>query len=365
MTRSDFLIGDLFSIKYGNGKLTNKFMRSNPGPYPVFGASADPRKAAGWIDTYDFDQDCLSFVRIGYAGHVALRAAPFSVTCNVLVLVPKPEVSDRIHLPFFVPVVSSALRRIAQGRFKEDGRHDYTQVTQQGALAATVSVPVDSDGLPDYDAQVTIARRYEKLAGTKDTLKALAERLERIELMLPLDEVEIAEFKLDEVFELHRGKSEYTKAFARANPGEFPLYTAATRDVKPDKISKWDFDTEALHYTTEGAHAGTVFHRSKHKFAMSGHAGILVRKSKLVDYRYAFHVASSIFREQGFRWSSNTASNSKVTRLLLPFPVNSKGELDVIAQQRIASRLDQMHGTKADLMERINRLIQSEVVIDA
>lgn len=235
-------------------------------------------------------------------------------------------------------------------------------MTQQGALSAVVSVPASADGLPDYDGQVALARKYDRVAGTKETLRSLAERLSAIELALPFEGVRES-FRLDRLFDLHRGKSEYTKSHARSNPGTFPLYTAATRNVKPDMISSWAFDVEALHYTTEGAHAGTVFHRLKHKFSMSGHAGILVRKSEQVDYRYAFHAVSAAFREQGFRWSSHTPSNGRIAGIELTFPVDRTGELDLLAQQQIASRLDLLAAAKVDVEDRVRRLILSEIVV--
>lgn len=360
-----FAISDLFSIVYGNGALTKAYIHENPGAFPVFGASADPGKSAGSISTFDFESDALSFVRIGYAGHVALRKAPFSVTCNVLVLKPKPEWAGLLHLPYMVPIISSSFRMVATGRFKEDGRQDYTQINQKMALNATISVPVDEDDKPDLKEQISLSDRYERLKGVRSSLAGTAARLFEFRFALDLREVKYAELPLSEAFAIIRGNSEYTEKYALAHAGHFPLYTAATRNIKPDKISMYDHNVEALHYTTEGAHAGTVFHRPKHKFSMSGHAGILVRKTPEIFYDYALYEVSRVFGGQGFRWASNTPSKSKISDLMLRFPVDPAGKLDVKAQQAIAKRMSALLRQRDETVEALKRLAAAEVTFEA
>lgn len=356
-------VGRFFDVEGGNSKLTKKHMRAHPGEHPVYGATVGADTVIGRIDSADFLQDGLSFVRIGYAGHVALRRAPFSVTCNVFVLVPKGEVLDRLHLPYFVRVVSAALKDAAVGRPGKDGSHDYMQVTKGAALAATVPVPVDADGAPDVSAQEALAARYERISATKAELSETAKKLGRLRLALPLDGVATADVALSDAFDLTAGKGRYTRAYARSHPGEYPLYTAATQGADVDKIDTWDHDTEALHYTIQGANAGTVFHRSRHKFSMTGDAGILVRRTESIDYRFAYHAVSELFAAQGFRWASNTASKPKVLNLKLRLPVLPNGEPDLLAQQAIAARLDTKLKARSEIQDALRRLAEKDVVI--
>lgn len=361
----EFSIRELFDIVYGNGELTKAHIHAHPGPHPVFGASADPSRTAGSIDSFDFDADALSFVRIGYAGHVALRQAPFSVTCNVLVLKPKSEWAKAIHLRYFVPVISAAFRVVATGRFKEDGRQDYTQINQAMALAATISVPVDADGRPDLPAQMLLADRYDRLAGIRSDLSRTAEDLSTLNFGLELRDVEVAEISLEEAFDVRKGVSTYTEKFALANVGSYPLYTAATRNVKPALINTFDHEVEALHYTTEGAHAGTVFHRPKHRFAISGHAGILTRKRADISYAYALREVSRVFAGEGFRWASNTPSKNKIRDLRLRFPVTADGAFDLVAQEAIATRMRKLDAQREATVDALQRLAKAEVIFDA
>lgn len=361
----EFSISDLFDIVYGNGDLTKAYIHNNPGPYPVFGATSDPDKVAGYINTHDFSRDALSFVRIGYAGHVAHRAAPFSITCNVLALAPKEAVASLLHLPYFAPVVSSALRRIATGRFKADGRQDYTQINQSMALRATIDVPVKEDGTIDLEEQRVLAARYEKVGKVKVGLVAAAGQLADLGFAVPMDGIPTITLKLADAFDLARGNSKYTEKYAREHVGSYPLYTAATRNVVPDHIDTFDHEVEALHYTTEGAHAGTVFHRMKHKFSMSGHAGILTKKVPEISYSYALFEVTRVFNAQGFRWASNIPSKTKISDLELRFPVDVNGKLDTVVQDTIAKRMHRLSQQRDETVQDIRRLAKVEVTFEA
>lgn len=294
---------ELFEVRGGNGKLTRKYIRLRPGPHPVYGATVGIDKAIGHTSDADFMEDGLSFVRIGYAGHVAHREAPFSVTCNVFVLEPRGQYRGQLYLPYFATVISSALKPLAVGRQGKDGRHDYMQITKAAAQSAEIIVPVDEQGNPDWRAQVDLADRYDGIRNTKTQIAGILKSLGEIKLALPLDGVQSREVLLSDIFEQHSGKGKYTRDYARRNPGSFSLYTAATHGGDIDKIDTFDFDTEALHYTIQGANAGTVFHREHHKFSMTGDAGILIRKADLIDYRYAFHALAELFAKQEFRWA--------------------------------------------------------------
>lgn len=356
-------IDALFNVEYGNTSLTKKYIRAHPGSKPVFGATVDPDKAIGLIATADHAQDGLSFVRIGYAGHVALRKAPFSVTCNVMVLAPKPDVRECLHLPYFVPVISAALKSIAVGRPGKGGRHDYMQVSRAAARAAKVLVPVSEDGSPDPEEQRVLTGNYARIAAAKSELAEMERSLGRLRLALPLDGVATIEMAVAETFDLKAGDGRYTRMYVRAHPGEYPRYTAETLGAEPEKIDTWDHDTEAIHYTIQGKNAGTVFHRPRHRFSMTADAGILVRKMDCIDYRYAYHALAAVFAQQGFRWASNTASQAKVLGLKLPFPASGRGAPDPKMQEAIAARLDVKLKAKEEIRASIRRLLEKDVVI--
>lgn len=354
-------IGRMFDVHYGNGAITKRYMHGHPGSYPVYSASADDRKVAGYIDSYDHEGEAISFVRIGYAGSAALRTGRFSVTCNVLILKPKTDYIGSLYLPYFVDVITDALKLVAQGRFKEDGTHDYTQVTQRMAREAEVWVPFKA-GKPDLEAQRSLHGRVARINGVRRQLKFARKKVEGILFALPEHTGSTLEFEVSKLFDVVRGKSGYTNLYCRANPGEYPVYTAATMDLKPNRISSYDHEVEAIHYTAQGLHAGTVFHRPEHKFSMTGDAGILVRRDNGVHYPYALYELKRIFDAEGFCWASNTASKDKIAKLRVRFPVNAEGQLDVEAQIAIARGHANLYEQRERLVAQLRRLEEARVV---
>ena len=71
-----------------------------------------------------------------------------------------------------------------------------------------------------------------------------------------------------ELCNLSRGKV-YSKQYLSQNEGEFPVYSSQTaNNGELGKINSFDYDGEFLTWTTDGAYAGTIFHR-KGKFSIT------------------------------------------------------------------------------------------------
>ena len=71
-----------------------------------------------------------------------------------------------------------------------------------------------------------------------------------------------------ELCNLSRGKV-YSKQYLSQNEGVFPVYSSQTaNNGELGKINSFDYDGEFLTWTTDGAYAGTIFHR-KGKFSIS------------------------------------------------------------------------------------------------
>ncbi len=108
---------------------------------------------------------------------------------------------------------------------------------------------------------------------------------ELIEKLCP-DGVEY--FKVETICNISRGRV-MSKNYLRNNKGEYPVYSSQTEnDGRLGKISTYDFDGEYLTWTTDGAHAGSVFYRYG-KFSITNICGLLEIKEKskiLVKYIY-------------------------------------------------------------------------------
>ena len=64
------------------------------------------------------------------------------------------------------------------------------------------------------------------------------------------------------VAKLSRGRV-MSKEYLAENAGEYPVYSSQTaNNGEIGKITTFDIDGEAITWTTDGANAGTVFHRT-------------------------------------------------------------------------------------------------------
>jgi type I restriction enzyme S subunit len=64
-----------------------------------------------------------------------------------------------------------------------------------------------------------------------------------------------------ETCKVERGKV-YSKQYIRDNQGDYPLYSSQTQnDGLLGRINTYDYDGEYLNWTTDGANAGSIFHR--------------------------------------------------------------------------------------------------------
>ena len=70
------------------------------------------------------------------------------------------------------------------------------------------------------------------------------------------------ELQVQDAFTIGRGRV-ISKPEIRQNPGSYPVYSSqSTNNGQMGAIGTYDFDSEYVTWTTDGAYAGTVFHRA-------------------------------------------------------------------------------------------------------
>jgi type I restriction enzyme S subunit len=94
--------------------------------------------------------------------------------------------------------------------------------------------------------------------------------------------------KLGEVAELSRGKV-YSKDYLSKHLGKYPVYSSQTaNDGQLGCIDTYDFDGDYLTWTTDGAYAGTIFHRIG-KFSITNVCGLINLKSDYILLRFLYY----------------------------------------------------------------------------
>lgn len=93
---------------------------------------------------------------------------------------------------------------------------------------------------------------------------------------------------LGEVAKLQRGRV-ISKQYLSENIGDYPVYSSQTaNNGEIGTISTFDFDQEAITWTTDGANAGTVFHRLG-KFSITNVCGLVnILDLQKLDYKFLF-----------------------------------------------------------------------------
>lgn len=151
--------------------------------------------------------------------------------------------------------------------------------------------------------------------------------------------------KLGDVCELSRGKV-YSKTYITENVGEYPVYSSQTaNEGELGRISAFDYDGEYLTWTTDGAYAGTIFHR-KGKFSITNVCGLISIKSTNLLVRFLYYWLSVKAKEYVYRGMGNPKLMSNQMALIeIPLP-----PLEV--QNEIVRILDTFTSHAAELQAR-------------
>ncbi len=121
--------------------------------------------------------------------------------------------------------------------------------------------------------------------------------------------------------ELTRGRV-MSKDYLSENAGEFPVYSSQTaNNGEIGKITTYDFDGEAVTWTTDGANAGTVFHRTG-KFSITNVCGLIrINDTKELDYKFLFYWLSIEAKKHVYSGMGNPKlMSNQMAKVLIPVP---------------------------------------------
>jgi type I restriction enzyme S subunit len=166
-------------------------------------------------------------------------------------------------------------------------------------------------------------------------------KLEHLIAELCPDGVEYRE--LGEVFKITRGRI-MSKNYLRDNAGCYPVYSSQTSDQGIfGYINTFDYDSEAITWTTDGANAGSVFYHHNEKFSITNVCGLLKTKDNIVNVKFVFYVLDTIAK----KYVSSGMGNPKLmsnamAKISIPIP-------PLPVQQEIVRILDNFTELATDL----------------
>lgn len=152
---------------------------------------------------------------------------------------------------------------------------------------------------------------------------------------------------LETVCELSRGKV-YSKTYIAANAGNYPVYSSQTaNNGELGRISTFDYDGEYLTWTTDGAYAGTIFHR-KGKFSITNVCGLIAIKSPdILNIRFLYYWLSIKAQEYVYRGMGNPKlMSNQMATIEIPMP-------PLTVQEEIVRILDLFTNLAAELQAEL------------
>ena len=149
--------------------------------------------------------------------------------------------------------------------------------------------------------------------------------------------------QLGEVASLKRGRV-ISKEYLYDNVGEYPVYSSQTvNNGEIGRIKTFDFEQEAITWTTDGANAGTVFYREG-CFSITNVCGLITIKNiQTLNYKYLYYWLSIEAKKHVYSGMGNPKlMSNQMEKLPIPLPPLS-------VQQEIVRILDKFTQLEAEL----------------
>lgn len=153
--------------------------------------------------------------------------------------------------------------------------------------------------------------------------------------------------RLGSLCDLSRGKV-YSKPYITAHAGNYPVYSSQTaNDGELGRISTYDYDGEYLTWTTDGAYAGTIFHR-KGKFSITNVCGLIaVKFPEILNLRFLYYWLSIKAQEYVYRGMGNPKlMSNQMAPIEIPIP-------PLAVQEEIVRILDAFTSYAAELQAEL------------
>lgn len=179
-----------------------------------------------------------------------------------------------------------------------------------------------------------------------------------------MSEIKYESIPLNVLFTVGRGLPKYTKTYADANKGNYPVYSSKTDDDGVFAyINSYDYDGEYLTWATDG-YAGLPAYRSG-KFSCTDHCGILILNDGYKGVYLPYIRWQVDFRHLRLGYGNqrvkvNQVKNADIT---IKIPIKDDGTFDVELQKELAEKLFQIDEMRRQLSDKIVELSSISVTL--
>ena len=180
----------------------------------------------------------------------------------------------------------------------------------RASLSAVADIQVP---LPPLEAQRMVVAEIEDYRRVIDGARAVTDNYRPQIVVDP----EWPMVRIEELCETGRGRV-ISGQDLNNNPGPYPVYSSQTSDRGIfGYIGTYDFDGEYVTWTTDGANAGTVFHRTG-KFNCTNVCGTLKRRedtTSLIDMRFLAQVLGRVAKSYVIQVGNPKLMNKEVAKI--------------------------------------------------
>ena len=177
-------------------------------------------------------------------------------------------------------------------------------------------------------------------------------------------------FLVSDLFEVERGKSLYTRAYADKHAGKYPVYSASLA-APLCYINKHDYNGQYLTWTTNG-YGGRIQIISD-KFSINGDRGILIPKANTeLELEYIKYVLEPLLIEQavgrivdGIKNEYTKVSPDVVANTSLTLPIDKKDRPDFKRMLAAADKIRNLKTLQNSLQKYHDEISDIEILIDA
>lgn len=348
-------IGELFETVSGKSKYSLKYITEHSGIYPVYSAKTTGDMMKGYIDTYDYDLECLQITSNGAnAGTVLYRAKQkFSVGADTRIYLLNEEYKNNISVKFLYYMLKN---------HPEMQNFSWTnKASLYKLLDIAIDIPVTLDNHFDIKKQEEIVRKFELIEARKAELAEKIEVIKSVNVDIMSGETpKTTSIKVADLFDLtiSTNSSKFTKTFVKENPGDIPVYGASSDNLPSygyvkdnvvivDRDGKREFPVRyfenCLTYNIDGL-AGYIFYHEG-RFSLSEKVRPLVIREEYaseVNPLYLKQVLEPIFRShvKGRKGENDKNEYTKlnasmIENLEVVLPLTSSEKIDLEKQNQI------------------------------
>lgn len=195
----------------------------------------------------------------------------------------------------------------------------------------------------------------------EETSNSIFEYRKPLKKLLKKTKIKFKEEPINNLFTFNRGKV-ISKKYVQNHKGKHPVYSSNTLDEYFGLIDTYDYDCEALTWTTDGIYAGTIFYRSG-KFSITNVCGIMKLKKnvkniylpyiqKLLDFKA---LAKGTDNKKAM---TNTIINENIK---INIPVKKNGVYDLQIQKEITEKYQILEKIKNELKNKLDNLVNINV----